>query len=608
MTPPSAVVPTLPGTAGGAEPARLPSLPETFLLCLGLVPPPVRRRWLALVPLLLLQAVVEFGAAASVYLFLAGTGVASRAPAPAVPFVGGALPLLAAFLLAKNALVLLTSFLSSRLLADSMRSAFERLLRGYLATPPARRALHNAVDLAHTAGPATDAAFRKVLVPAASLLSESLVAGALLSVLALRAPVAGLASAAVLALALAVTLRASQRAVVAASQRRDALEVRLVRDLNEVLGGLPEIQALGREEAVARAVLARHDAFTRAHRALASASAASRPLAELVFVAALFSASLFAPARLPGEALPLLGLLAYAAFRILPAANRVAFLVHEMRSGRPAVVRLRRDLERFPIPGPGAAAPGTPPFLRRISLEDVVVRPEGAGAPALDGLTLHVTRGEMLGVVGETGAGKSTLLSILAGLSRPDGGTVRVDDDPATLATPEHRRRVGYVPQAPFVADDSLLGNVAFGQPEDEVDPERAFAALEAVRLGAFVRALPGGLHGRAGEQGGLLSGGERQRLALARALYADRELLLLDEATSAVDAATEREIVATLRDLVPARTVVVVSHRLEAVRAADRIVVLEKGRVVASGSYAELLDGSALFRALAGAQGRPTP
>jgi ABC-type multidrug transport system fused ATPase/permease subunit len=257
------------------------------------------------------------------------------------------------------------------------------------------------------------------------------------------------------------------------------------------------------------------------------------------------------------------------------------------------VERIRRDLDRFPAPvapvGTGSLA--LEPFRDRLALENVTVRPDGTRAPALDGVSLEVRRGEMLAVVGPTGAGKSTLLLVLAGLRAPDAGRVLLDGVPVLAA---RRQRVAWVPQSPFLSDDTLRRNVAFGLADDEIDEARVAAAIEASSLGEFVRGLPEDSK-RGPAKRAPFSGGERQRLAVARALYAEPEILLLDEPTSALDVATERELMDTLAALTPARTIVVVSHRPAAVERADRIVHLERGRVTGSGKPGEFLGGREL-------------
>ena len=551
---------------------------ETVIQCLGILPPPLQRRWIALLPLLLLQAAVEWGAAASVYLFLAGGAFPS--PAGWLPRLPSPPILLALFLLLKNALVIATARLEASLLADSMQTTFERLLRGYLAAPLAIRSQHHASDFSHAATDALDVSFRRVLVPAASLVTEAFVVAALVGVLLRRAPSAGLAAALLLGVALAVTLQATERAAVGAGQRRDALEADLLRDLGDVLRGATEIQALGREETAARAILERHETFVESHRSFAAVSTVSRPAVELVFVAGLMVAAFAVPTPSAGTLIPLLGLLAYATFRVMPAANRAVFCVNEIRIARPAVQRVRRDLAWFPAPAPGAgeSVPAAP-FRDRLTLEGVTVRPDPSRPPALEEVSLEIRQGEVVAIVGPTGSGKSTLLLVLAGLLEPDTGRVLVDGAPVSRA---HRRRIAWVPQIPFLADDTLRRNVAFGLGDDEIDAARVDAAMEAARLGDFVRSLPEGLETRAGEAGILLSGGERQRLGIARALYAGSEILLLDEPTSALDLSTERELMDTLSALAPERTVVVASHRPAAVERAARVVLLERGRVAA--------------------------
>jgi ABC-type multidrug transport system fused ATPase/permease subunit len=585
------------------KPSAAPTVPATnregtasfvgiVTRCLEILPSRLRRRWLGLVPLLLLQAAVEWGAAASIYLFLAGDrvpgwrGLIPRGTSPAL--------LLASLLLLKNGLIVITARLEAHLLADSMQTTFERLLRGYLGASLATRSTHHAAELSYTATDAIDLAFRKVLTPAASFFTEVFVVGALLAAIVSRAAVAGMLAIAILGAALGATLRATQRAVAGAGRRRDALQARLLRDLGDVLRGAAEIQALGREETVARGILARYDIYVASHRTLAAVGALSRPAVELVFAAGLLVASLAYPAAARASLVPLLGLIAYAAFRIIPAANRAVFFVNEVRASAPAVERIRRDLDRFPAPVPpvGTGSLALEPFRDRLALENVTVRPDGTRAPALDGVSLEVRRGEMLAVVGPTGAGKSTLLLVLAGLRAPDAGRVLLDGAPVLAA---RRQRVAWVPQSPFLSDDTLRRNVAFGLADDEIDGARVAAAIEASSLGEFVRGLPEGLETRAGEAGALLSGGERQRLAVARALYADPEILLLDEPTSALDVATERELMDTLAALTPARTIVVVSHRPAAVERADRIVHLERGRVTGSGKPGEFLGGREL-------------
>jgi ATP-binding cassette subfamily B multidrug efflux pump len=224
-----------------------------------------------------------------------------------------------------------------------------------------------------------------------------------------------------------------------------------------------------------------------------------------------------------------------------------------------------------------------------LALERVRFTYPGADRPAVDGVTVDVPAGTVLGIVGPTGCGKSTLVSLIARLF--DGeGEIRLDGVPTrdlTLAT--LRRALGYVPQDSFLFSDTWRANVGFGS-DEPIDDERA---AELARLSAMtdeVATFPQGFDQRIGERGVTLSGGQRQRTCIARALARDPRVLILDDALSAVDTETESTLVRNLRSAGRGRTVVLAAHRLSTVRHADRILVLDHGRVAQSGTHDELL------------------
>ncbi len=208
--------------------------------------------------------------------------------------------------------------------------------------------------------------------------------------------------------------------------------------------------------------------------------------------------------------------------------------------------------------------------------------------PAIRGVTLEVPAGTTTAVVGPTGAGKSTLANLLLRLVDPDSGEVLLDGvDLRTVRHGEVPQVATLVAQQTFMFDDSVRGNVTLGldRPDDEV-----WEALRVARADGFVAALPEGLDAVIGERGGTLSGGQRQRIALARAIVRNPRLLLLDDATSAVDPSVEQEILAALRHAKEGMTVIVVAYRMATIALADRIVYLERGRVVDEGTHEELM------------------
>jgi ATP-binding cassette subfamily B protein len=205
-------------------------------------------------------------------------------------------------------------------------------------------------------------------------------------------------------------------------------------------------------------------------------------------------------------------------------------------------------------------------------------------------------------VVGPSGAGKSTLFQLAQRFYDPESGTVRLDGVALPDADPaDIRERIAMVPQETVIFAASARDNLRYGK--WEASDEALWAAAEAANAAEFLRKLPQGLDTFMGEGGARLSGGQRQRIAIARAILRDAPLLLLDEATSALDAESERLVQASIERLVEGRTTIVIAHRLSTVRAADRIVVMEDGRIVEEGTHESLQAGGGLYAYLAGLQ-----
>lgn len=219
--------------------------------------------------------------------------------------------------------------------------------------------------------------------------------------------------------------------------------------------------------------------------------------------------------------------------------------------------------------------------------------------PVLDTVSFSILKGETVAIVGRSGAGKSTLVAILARFYDPVSGQVLVDGKPLTsLQTGTFRLRLAFVPQEPVLFDGTVRENILFGQRRTLSDDE-VWHFLERAHCTDFIRAIPGGLDARIGERGSRLSGGQRQRLAMARALANQPDILILDEPTSALDGESEQAIQRTLDELHGELTIILVAHRLATVRGADRIVILDRGKVMATGKHNELAATSDAYRTL---------
>ena len=224
----------------------------------------------------------------------------------------------------------------------------------------------------------------------------------------------------------------------------------------------------------------------------------------------------------------------------------------------------------------------------RLDLENVRFG-YGDGSPILDGIDLHVAAGETVALVGRTGSGKSTIARLLPRFYDVDGGTISLDGHDVTdLTLASLRFHVGVVGEDPFLFSTSLRDNIAFARPDASDDEVRA--AARAAQAHDFISALPDGYDSVVGERGYTLSGGQRQRIAIARALLAAPEVLVLDDATSAIDVHVEAAIHQGLRTLLTDRTTLIIAHRISSIRLADRVVVLDEGRIVADGTHEVLL------------------
>jgi ATP-binding cassette subfamily C protein len=581
--------------------------------CILFLPPRLRWHWAALIPLALAAAALETVGAAAVFLLI--KVVSDPARIGALPFAwliptqvadrGSDAVLwlsiaVAVFYLIKNGLLGLFAYAHRKVISESQAALARRMLEGYLALPYALHLRRNSSDIIRNISDSAEKVFERVLWPALGIVTESLVVGGIVAVLLWTAPWPTLVAVGVLFGFLAILLKLTRRLIGRWGREEHRLKREVLATVQQTFGGLKEIRVMGREAFFSARFSRQEYRLARVVRLYEAFAAVPRLIVETLFIFAMLLVVVLVTAQAgPAEAMPVLGLSAYGGFRVVPSVNRFLLAWNAMRFGAAAVDQLDDDLKLFEVSADGLGPGNEIAFNDRIVLDHVRYEYEGAPGPALEDVSLTIRRGESVGIVGATGAGKSTLINVILGLLQPAAGRVSVDGQDLFGALGAWRRKIGYVPQEVYLFDDTLKHNIALGRSEAEIEEKKVAAAIRMAQLEAFVSSLPLGVDTVIGERGVRLSGGERQRVAVARALYSDPELLVFDEATSALDNRTERELARAIEALQDGRTLIIIAHRMTTVRRCDRLIFLRFGRIEGEGTFEELLQTSAEFRAM---------
>lgn len=300
------------------------------------------------------------------------------------------------------------------------------------------------------------------------------------------------------------------------------------------------------------------------------------------------------------NALPLLGVFAFAGYRILPSLNIIYQSITSLRYSSVAVDNLYSDymnLKREKIRPLKKSDKIN--IQNSLELRSINFKYPNTNKNTLEDINIEISKNSITAFIGFTGSGKTTILDIILGLLKPQKGQLLIDNKPLLLKEiSSWQNSLGYVPQNIFLTDESVASNIAFGLDKDEQDIEKIKKVAKIAQIDQFImNELPFNYDTFVGERGVRLSGGQMQRIGIARALYNDPKILILDEATSALDNITENKVMNSLLKLNADLTIIMIAHRLTTVEKCNKIYLIDKGKIIASGKYEEIYKKSALFR-----------
>lgn len=503
----------------------------------------------------------------------------------------------------------LTYFVMNRFMEMRSHSISKRLLETYLKQPYVFFLNRHSSELATNILSEVDELIHNVVRPGMRMVAYSLVALAVITLLVVVNPVLAAAVAAVIG-GLYAAVYLIVRGIVArlGSDRADANKERFAA-AGEALAGIKDIKLLGREHAYLSRYEGPSTRQARHQATIQTLAQVPKYFIEAVGFGGIILMALIllalqggATGSALGDVLPILGLYAFAGYRLLPAAQYIYEGLARLRFGVPVVHAIYEDLrERSTLAEIRSREPEPLVPRRSIALENVSYCYPNAPEPALVKIDLAIPVGTSVGLVGSSGSGKTTLVDVLLGLLRPSLGEVTLDGEPVTSTNLRAwQRTLGYVPQDIFLTDSTMAENIALGVPAKDIDHEHVVRCARMAQIHGFItQEMPEQYATIVGERGVRLSGGQRQRIGIARALYHDPSVLVFDEATSALDTVTEHAVMEAIRTLSHQKTIILVAHRLSTVQHCDQVVILDKGQVSASGTYAELQQGSNLFRTM---------
>jgi len=506
----------------------------------------------------------------------------------------------------KNAYLVLTGYIKSNYLRSLQVRYGMELFRKYMFADYTFLMGRNPAELLRNCITEVSTVVISILQGILNLFLDVLLIINITVVLFLMQPLVTIFTVAIIGAVAIIFLRFTRKKMERLGKKAQMARRSMVKAVNQGLHGIKETRIMHAEQFFIDDYGAAVQQTARSAKLHALVSSSIKPIFETLAVTALILITflMYLQNKSIAGVIPVLSAFSIGMIRLLPAIREITSTISTLRYSFYSINPIYEskfipEILHSPELSESFDEDQRVEFNDRLELKNISYTYPNSATQAVRDVSITVKKGEVVALVGSSGAGKTTLIDIITGLLTPDSGKMLVDGIDVSDRIKEWQMNLGYIPQFIYLADNTLRNNILWGRTLKKDSKRNFTAAIKAASLTELINQLPEG-HGTViGDRGTRLSGGQRQRVGIARAIYSNPDILVMDEATAALDNVTEREITKAINEMKGEKTMIIIAHRLSTVRNSDKMYLMEDGRIIASGTYDELLEISPEFKIL---------